>query len=67
MHFGTRHWPKINFGVGFEWRFLVGQLIIRVFGFYSKLVSCFLEIAGRAAVCGSVADFDVESSLNLLS
>ena len=60
-------WPKINFCVGFERMFLVGQLFIRVLGLYAKLVSCFLEIAGRAAVCGSVADFDVESSLNLLS
>ena len=60
-------WPKINFGVGFEQMFLVGPLFIRLLGFYSKLVSCFLEIAGRVAVCGSVADFDVESSLNLLS
>ena len=45
----------------------MGPLFIRVLGFYAKLVSCFLEIAGRAAECGSVADFDVESSLNLLS
>lgn len=45
----------------------MGQLFIRVLGFYSKMVSCFLEIAGIAAVCGSVADFDVESSLNLVS
>ncbi len=45
----------------------MGLLFIRVLGFYAKLVSCFVEIAGRAPECGSVADFDVESSMNLLS